>query len=341
MLADGRRLGAHLPLGHGMVRAADRAAEIGATTIQVFTDNPTSWRRRPALPKELPAFRDRLAAHGIAPIAVHAPYLVNLAGHDPALVDRSAAVLANELRVAAAYGAALVNVHAGSHLGDGPDAGIDRLAAGVRATFDAAEGDAPGVVLVIENGSGGGYGLGASVAELAAIDAAIAGCGVPRERFGFCLDAAHLWGAGYPIDEPEGVDAVLDEFDAGIGLDRLRLVHLNDSRSERGSRMDRHEHVGAGRIGGRGLARLLTHPALAHVTTILETPGMEQGYDAVNLQRARDLAAGRPLEPLPPEAFLLTSGRNRSAPAEETAAEPADHAPHDPTAEDAARVLAS
>src|SRR5215218_6286794 len=115
MLPNGRRIGAHLPLGTGMVKAADRAAEIGASAIQVFSDNPTSWRRRPSLPDELPAFRERLAAHGVAPIAIHAPYLVNLAGPEPAFFEKSVSVMVNELRVAEAYGASFVNVHIGSH----------------------------------------------------------------------------------------------------------------------------------------------------------------------------------------------------------------------------------
>lgn len=316
MLPNGRRLGAHLPLGHGMVRAADRAAEIGASAIQVFSDNPTSWRRRPTLPSELPAFRDRLAANAIAPIAIHAPYLVNLAGPEPQFHERSIAVLANELRVAEAYGARYVNVHIGSHRGDGAGAGIARLAAGMRAVIDDLDGRAAGVVVVLENGAGGGFGLGASVPELAEIDAAVAAHGLDRARYAFCLDAAHLWGAGYPIRDRAGVDELLAEFDDAIGLDRLRLIHLNDSRSECGSRTDRHEHVGAGRIGAAGLARLLTHPALDHVTYILETPGMDQGYDEVNVRRAIELAEGRPLEDLPSAAFRTRSGRGRSAPAE-------------------------
>ena len=109
------------------------------------------------------------------------------------------------------------------------------------------------MVLVLENGTGGGFGLGSTMEELAAIDRAIRATGVDVGRFGFCLDTAHLWGAGYPIDTAAGVDATVAAFDEQVGLDRLRLVHLNDSRSELGSRSDRHEHVGAGRIGAGGL----------------------------------------------------------------------------------------
>lgn len=355
MLPNGRRLGAHLPLGHGMVRAADRAARIGASALQVFSDNPASWHRRPTLPRELPAFRDRLAEHDIAPLSIHAPYLVNLAGPEPDLHERSVTVLANELRVAAAYGARYVNVHVGSHRGAGPDAGLERLAEGIRKVVElAAADDGPGpsrdpgrdpgrslgrslgrdpgrdpgqdlgrdpgqadVILVLENGAGGGFGMGATFDELQRIDEAVVGAGVDRRRFGYCLDTAHAWGAGYPIDTPQGVDVMLAEFEDRLGLDRLHLVHLNDSRAERGSLSDRHEHLGGGLIGALGLGRMVTHPALDHVTYILETPGMEAGYDEVNILRVLEMAAGRPLADLPPEAYAARASRGRSAPAED------------------------
>ena len=152
---------------------------------------------------------------------------------------------------------------------------------------------------------------------------AIAGQRVAPARVGFCLDAAHAWGAGYRISEPDEVDALVERFDALIGLDRLAMVHLNDTRSGLGSRTDRHEHIGAGQIGEAGLRRLLIQPRLAGVTYILETPGMEDGYDAVNVGRALDLAAGRSLAALPPEAFELRRDSSRVAPAE-AADEPDD-----------------
>ena len=171
-------------------------------------------------------------------------------------------------------------------------------------------------MLVLENSAGGGGGLGTTVDELAGIAAAIAARGVPDARVGFCLDTAHAWGAGIDVATPSAVDDLIAAFDERIGLDRLVLVHLNDSRSERGSRMDRHEHLGAGRIGPVGLAHVLRHPGLARATYLLETPGMDEGYDAINLVRARALATGAPLAPLPAGAFQLRgSAKARTAPA--------------------------
>src|SRR4029077_8851396 len=151
--------------------------------------------------------------------------------------------------------------------------------------------------------AGSGWGLGTDIDELAGIATAVADAGVDAGRLAFCLDTAHAWGAGVDVADPAAADAFLAEFDARIGLDRLVMLHLNDSRSERGSLLDAHEDRGAGRSGEAGIAPLLRHPGLAHATYILETPGMDEGYDAINLERARRPAAGEPLLPLPPEAF--------------------------------------
>jgi deoxyribonuclease-4 len=245
---------------------------------------------------------------------------VNLAGPSEDLFERSVALLAHELAAAPDYDARFVNVHIGSHKGAGVAAGIARVADGVaRVLAMTAEGAGRPVgpatppLLVLENSAGSGDGIGTSIEELDAIFGALAARGVPAGRVGLCLDTAHLWGAGHDLATADGVDALVDELGARIGLERLAMVHLNDSKATRGSRLDRHEHLGAGEMGaGAGLARLLTHPALAHATYFLETPGMDQGYDAVNMGRARALAAGLPLDPLPPEAFHVHGARSRT-----------------------------
>ena len=314
MPPDQRRIGAHLPLGTGMVRAVDRAREIGADALQIWTDNPTAWRRRAEPPSELDAFVERLRAADIRPVSIHAAYLCNLAGPDPTFFAGTVDILATELRGAPSFGARLVNVHIGSHRDTGVATGVARVAEGIRLTLADVDDGPDAAMLVLENSAGSGWGLGTNVDELAAIADAVDAEGVPRHRVGFCLDAAHAWGAGIDMSEPAAIDTFLADFDARIGLDRLVLIHANDSRSERGSRLDRHEHLGAGRIGPVGLGHLLRHRAVAHAVAILETPGMDEGYDAINLARARALLAGQPLEDLPPEAFSLRSARARTAP---------------------------
>jgi deoxyribonuclease IV len=335
----GRPIGIHLPLGAGMVKAADRADGIGAAALQVFADNPTAWRRRTEPPRELPAFRARLAELDLGPTATHAAYLINLAGTDEAFWGRSVSALAAELRMGAAYGAAFVNVHVGSHRGDSPEGGIGRLARGMAAALDevaaleaaarASEDGAPPTaassatpLLVLENGAGGGDGIGSTLEELAAIAEAAVQAGVAEGTFGFCLDTAHLWGAGYDLADPAVLDDVLLRFDTLLGPRCLAMLHLNDSKVPLGSHGDRHQHLGAGAIGERGMRALLSHPRLAHVPAYLETPGMDEGWDARNMERVRLLIAGEAL-PLLDEAALELPGsrsrRDRVAPALENA----------------------
>jgi deoxyribonuclease-4 len=321
VLTDGRRIGAHLALGQGMVRAVDRADQLGLDTLQIFSDNPTAWRRRATPPKELPAFRVRVAELGLGPIAIHAAYLVNLAGSDETLVARSREVLASELRVAPGFGARFVNAHIGSHRGTDVATGTARLADGVAAVLAEVDDSPDAAVLVLENSAGGGDGLGTTVEEIAAIVDACAARGVPARRLGVCLDTAHLWGAGYDISDRPGVDRLVDRFAELIGLERLTMIHFNDSRAGLGSRADRHEHIGAGAIGPEGMRAVLCHPRLAHVTYYLETPGMDEGYDEVNASRTLALAAGRPLPELPPEAREVRGSRSRSHPPPEPGTE--------------------
>jgi deoxyribonuclease IV len=312
---DAPRLGVHLPHARGLLRAVERAGEIGAEAVQIFADNPTAWRRRAEPHPQLPGFRQRVDALGIAPVAIHAAYLVNLAGAEPRFHAQSVELLASDLRVGAAFGARYVNVHIGSHLGAGPDEAVAQVVRAVVSALRATDDVADRPMVVLENSAGGGNGFGSSVEELAPLFDALGEAGVGPADVALCLDTAHLWGAGYAIDDPSGVDALFTAVERSIGLERLAMIHLNDSKSERGSKTDRHEHVGAGRIGAEGLGAILRHPALHGRAAYLETPGMDEGYDAVNLERARQLLAGHPLSRLPPEAFNLPPRHGRRTPA--------------------------
>ena len=315
------RVGMHLGVARGLMPAARRARQIGATALQIFSDNPTAWHRRPEPPSDAPAFVEYCARSGIGPIAIHASYLINLAATAEPFATQSRDGLTYEIQRAPAYGATLVNTHIGSHRGMGREAGLDRIAENVAAILGAGP---PSVRLVLENASGGGDQLGSRIEELAQILERIAVL-VPAavDRLAFCLDTAHLWGAGYDVSDATGALLAIDRFAELIGLDRLPLVHLNDSRSVRGSRGDRHEHVGAGRIGPEGLAAFIRDPRMATAGTafMLETPGVDEGYDAINLRRAWLLYTGaRTLPVLPPRAFRLTRRSTRHGPPRPAAA---------------------
>jgi deoxyribonuclease IV len=314
-------VGMHLGVGTGLLKAARRARQIGCTAIQIFSDNPTAWRRRPEPPADAAAFVEFCARERIAPIAIHASYLINLAGSAEPFATQSREGLIHELRRAPEYGATLVNTHIGSHRGIGHGAGIRRVCENVAAVL--AETPAS-VRLVLENSAGGGDTVGARVAELAEI---LDGVGGDTSRLAFCLDTAHLWGAGYDVSSAAGARSVIDEFQRLIGLDRLALVHLNDSRSPLGSRTDRHEHVGAGQIGPTGLRAMLTDARLAAAGTafMMETPGVDEGYDAVNVRRAWMLYGGAESLPvLPPKAFKLNRRSTRVAPGSARTADAGD-----------------
>lgn len=302
----------HLGVDRGFTRAARRSRQIGATALQFFSDNPTAWRRRAGLPPDAAEFVGYAADAGLAPIAIHASYLINLAGSAEPFATQSRAGLITQMQRAPDYGATLVNTHIGSHRGTGRTAGMQRIVDTVRAVLAESP---PGVRLVLENSTGGGDMLGSSLEQLAAILDGVSSSDAGTDGLAFCLDTAHLWGAGYDISTEGGATAVVDRFAELLGLEALALVHLNDSRSPLGSRTDRHEHIGAGRIGPLGLGAILRDPRLRAATFIMETPGVDEGWDATNMRRARALYDGAvELPELPPRAFRTSRRSTRAVP---------------------------
>jgi len=299
----GRLVGPHVPLGSGLRHAAERARAVGASAIQVFTDTPTAWQPRAEPHEGVAEFRRALVASDIE-LFVHASYLVNLATPDPVTFERSILRMGHELDAARAFGARALNVHIGSHKGSGVEAGIDRVGTALARILELRHADRVDPRLVLEDSAGQGGGVGVTIEELGAILDAAERHGADRSRLGICLDTAHLWGAGYALDDPDAIDDLLAGADAALGPGGLAMIHLNDSRVRRGSRVDRHEHIGGGVIGISGLRHLVQHPRLARLPVILETPGMDTGWDAVNMARVRSLLADARLDPLPPEAFL-------------------------------------
>jgi deoxyribonuclease-4 len=212
----------------------------------------------------------------------HAPYLVNLAGTDELVVERSEAALAQALRTGRGLGALAVIVHLGSHLGSGFEAGVERAAPVLERVLELA-GD--GTWLLLENTAGAGGTMGRTIAELATV---IDRCGA-REWLGVCLDSAHLFASGLDVGDVAAVEAMLDELDETIGLDRLRALHINDSQMELGSNRDRHANVGEGLIGER-MSAFLGRPRLQGLPAVLETPGHDgKGADALCMQNLERL----------------------------------------------------
>ena len=260
------RIGAHQRTGKGLDEAAERAAQIGCEAIQVFAANPSAWRTRP-IPMELAVrFRDLTERNDIHPTVVHTQYLLNLASPDETIYIKSEAALADSLVRADALGAEFVVTHVGSHRGSGAEAGIARIQDSVARVL---EGSTSPAVVLLENSAGAGELVGGRLEDFAAIMERLSSFG---KRIGICLDTAHLWGAGYDVSTADTVDATLREFDSVVGLDWLRVVHMNDSRSAFGSHSDRHANIGQGLIGIDGIGALMRHPALAELTVIIETP---------------------------------------------------------------------
>jgi len=280
-------LGAHMSIAGGVQRALERGARVGCQAVQVFTRNQLRWRSRPLDPVKAEEFR-RLST-GFGCVIAHASYLINLPSLDPGLRRRSAQALAEELRRCAALGVGMLVLHPGSHGGAGPARGACRLRDGAREAYETA--GAPPVRLLLETTAGSGTTLGGSFSELRDLLGEVSTAGVPC---GVCLDTCHVFAAGYELRSPQGYADTWERFEVLIGRSHLGAVHLNDSRGGLGARLDRHAHIGQGRIGTAGFALLVRDFRLAEVPGILETPkgpGMKE--DVENLAVLRSLAAAQ------------------------------------------------
>ncbi|HEU5366813.1 MAG TPA: deoxyribonuclease IV, partial [Ktedonobacterales bacterium] len=256
------KLGRHLPTSSRPVQAAEIARRLGCETIQIFVNNPTSWTQpreeivRPGKTDTGTAFAAAAAERGLAPIVVHAPYLINLATPDETIFDKSVILLGETIRRASRFGAGYVVFHVGSHRGAGVEAGIKRIVQGLDHILPAAP---EGVVVLLENDVGAGYEVGSTIERLAAVLDALPAY---KERLGICLDTAHLWGAGYDLSTAEAVARILADVDRLVGLQRLPVIHLNDTKTAPGGHRDLHARIGEGIIPEAGLRALLRHPAL-------------------------------------------------------------------------------
>ena len=279
-------LGAHVSSAGGVPEAPARAAAIHATAMQLFTKMANRWAERECLDEECVTFRERLAETSVTATMAHDSYLINLASPDPVLRARSIESFVAELRRCAALGLQHLVSHPGNFMDD-RESGIARNADAISEALDTAPGP---TILCLETTAGSGTALGASFEELRAIIDRIAP--EQRTRVGVCVDTCHIYSAGY--DLVQDYDGVMARLQDTLGLDRLRVMHLNDSKTPFGSRRDRHELIAEGSLGEIPFRRIMTDERLISVPKVIETPKLDDATatDTRMLERLRGYAAG-------------------------------------------------
>jgi deoxyribonuclease IV len=278
------QIGAHVSSAGGIHTAIDRAVEIGADSVQVFTQSPRTWRPTNHDPATFDRFRERRAEEGIGGVLCHALYLCNLAAPDDAVYEKSVTAMRATMEVARGIGADGVVFHVGSHLGAGFEAGLERVLPAMEQVLALASGE---TWLLMENSAGAGGTIGRSLEELAGLFERLD----RHPRLGVCLDSCHLYVSGVDVTDPAVLDVCLDDLDAAIGLDRLRALHVNDSAAPLGSNRDRHANILEGLLGEK-LGVFLGSPRLQGLPAVLEVAGPEnRGPDASEVRKAKELHA--------------------------------------------------
>jgi deoxyribonuclease-4 len=277
-------IGAHLSSAGGLDKAVDRAEAVGAESLQVFTQSPRTWRPTNHDPASFDRFRERRAEVGLAGVLCHALYLCNFAAPDDDVYEKSLAALRNTMQVARAIGADGVVFHVGSHLGSGFEAGLERVVPAMERVLDLSSDE---TWLLMENSAGTGGTIGRSIEELATLHDRLG----RHPRLGVCLDSCHLYASGVDVTDPATLDAMLDELDSSIGLDRLRALHVNDSEAPLGSNRDRHANILEGLLAER-LGVFLGNPRLQGLPAVLEVAGPDKkGPDEHEIRKAKELHA--------------------------------------------------
>jgi len=282
----GPRFGAHMSIAGGPALALLRGHSIDCDAVQIFTRNASRWRSKALTPDQIKDFQQARAATGIHPIVAHSSYLINLGTPDEDLWQRSLAALILEMGRCRQLGLRGYVLHPGAHKGSGEETGLGRIATGLEAALSAT--DEGGVTILLENTAGQGSSLGYRFEHLAWLIEHVEGA----ERLGVCFDTAHALAAGYEFRQPESYARMWEGFDRVIGIERLRVIHLNDSKRDLGSRIDRHEQIGEGYLGLEAFRMLVNDPRLRSVPMLLETPkGPDLREDIENLSLLRSLVA--------------------------------------------------
>lgn len=281
--------GAHVSIAGGLQNAFASGAGLGCDCLQIFVKNQRQWRAPPLTDGQITAYQAAQRETALTPVVAHASYLLNLASPEAVTRRRSVDAMVDELRRCEALGLSALILHPGAHMTDTMAAGIRRVAKSLDQVDRRCRGFR--TLILLETTAGQGSAVGYRFEQLAAILDRVSA----PERVGVCLDTCHLFAASYDFRTPEGYAAMIDELDRVIGLSKVKCIHVNDSKRALGSRVDRHEHIGKGKIGKQGFAHFINDPRLAHVPMILETPKGKDGrgtdLDKVNLRTLRALVA--------------------------------------------------
>ncbi len=276
-------LGVHVSGVSKIYEAFNLADSLGCNTMQIFSRNPQRWREKFLEPQDVKEFRKRRQNFKIKPIFIHIPYLINLASPNPKLYEGSIEAYSEDILEAGELKADYIVTHMGSHKETSEDAGLKRLTDALNIILEDTKDCDVGILL--ENTAGSGSWLGYKFEHQ---KRAIQGL-KHKQRVGLCLDTAHAYLAGYDIATKVGLESLLSEIDKSVGINLIKLIHLNDARGELGSHHDRHDHIGKGNIGLEGMERIINHPKLRNLPFILETPKDNDNADKINLAVVRGL----------------------------------------------------
>lgn len=279
------KVGVHVSIAGSIALAVERATDAGCDTFQIFSRNPRGWGFRDLSIEDAGEFRAALSQAGLSPVFDHMPYLPNLATPREEMYEKSCATLTAELLRCGALGIPFLVTHLGHHLGAGVDAGRARVIKAVNGALRSAPNQ---VTILLENTAGEKNGVGSTIEDIQAV---MDGIDTPK-RVGVCFDTCHAFGAGYDLRTPDGISETLGRLDEIIGLRHVRLIHLNDSKGELGSGVDRHEHIGLGSIGEEAFSLMLQDDFFRTRPLICETPVDTRRDDRGNIAKVRELAGG-------------------------------------------------
>ncbi len=274
------RIGVHVSIAGHIYESLERAKELGCNTMQIFSRNPRGWEVSRLEEYDVRQFKRLKSEYGIDPVVVHIPYIINLATPDDKLYERSIRAYIEDVARADMLGAEYFVTHLGSHVGSGEDKGVERFAAAINEIIKKAK---PKTTILLENTAGSGSWIGYKFEHIKVILDGIKS----SYKIGVCLDTAHTFEAGYDIKSKTGLEKTLKEFDKLIGLDMIKVVHFNDSLSEFGTRVDRHQHIGKGNIGLEAMTRIINYPRLKNAAFIMETPKESDKDDKRNMATAK------------------------------------------------------